>query len=209
MDFISIIIVIIQAMLLIDEKARILRNLVWFILIILLKIREIITKEIIKLLVIMLNINKVIGIIFCHVRINKAFNHDNPSIISGNQKWKGAIPILVNRAEFIAIMNLDGGTRLLIINDSFSIMMTAIKITEEAIACVIKYLIDASEDIILFFLYIRGIIDRRLISNPIHIPNQEYAEMPIKVLDKRRVMNTILYIFVIKKRNNFINRVWT
>ena len=47
------------------------------------------------------------------------------------------------------------------------------KIIVEAIACTIKYLIDDSVDKIFFWLCIRGIIDRRLISNPIHIPSQE------------------------------------
>lgn len=40
---------------------------------------------------------------------------------------------------------------------------------EEAIAWIIKYFRDASDAIILFVLLIRGIIERRLISNPIHI----------------------------------------
>lgn len=173
MDFIIIIIVSIHPILLIEEKAKIFRKLVWFTLITLLIIREITIREIIKLFVIELNINKTMGIIFCHVRIKRAFIHLNPSIISGNQKWKGAIPILVNKAEFIAIKNLVWGTKLLTINDLFSIITTAIRITDDAIACVIKYLIDASEDKILFFLCIRGIIDRRLISRPIHIPNHE------------------------------------
>lgn len=41
------------------------------------------------------------GASFCHVKIKRQFSHDSPSITSGNQKWNGAIPILVTRAEFI------------------------------------------------------------------------------------------------------------
>jgi hypothetical protein len=43
----------------------------------------------------------------------------------------------------------------------------------DAKAWVIKYLRAASEAIIFFVLLIKGIIERRLISNPIHIPIQE------------------------------------
>jgi len=49
----------------------------------------------------MLYINRIIGVIFCHVRISRQFSQFSPSITSGNQKWKGAIPIFVNKAEFI------------------------------------------------------------------------------------------------------------
>lgn len=42
---------------------------------------------------------------------------------------------------------------------------------------VIKYFIVASEVIILLVLPIRGIIERRLISKPIHIPIHEYDEI--------------------------------
>lgn len=43
------------------------------------------------------------GEIFCHVIKIKQFNQDNPSIILGNQKWKGAEPIFKNRDELIKI----------------------------------------------------------------------------------------------------------
>jgi hypothetical protein len=43
----------------------------------------------------------------------------------------------------------------------------------DAIACTIKYFRVASEVIIFIDLLINGIMDRRLISNPIHIPSQE------------------------------------
>ncbi|KAK4882121.1 hypothetical protein RN001_005440 [Aquatica leii] len=60
-------------------------------------------------------------------------------------------------------------------------MIILIRITVEAIACVIKYLIEDSEDII-FLLLIMGIIESKFISNPIHILNHVYAEIEIKVL---------------------------
>lgn len=41
----------------------------------------------------------IIGAIFCQERRIKQLNQESPSITSGNQKWKGAVPILVKRAE--------------------------------------------------------------------------------------------------------------
>lgn len=46
-----------------------------------------------------LYIKIIIGAIFCHVSKIRQFIHDRPSITSGNQKWKGAAPIFVKRAE--------------------------------------------------------------------------------------------------------------
>lgn len=43
------------------------------------------------------------GEIFCQVIKIKLFNQDNPSMIFGNQKWKGVAPIFKNRDELIKI----------------------------------------------------------------------------------------------------------
>lgn len=43
------------------------------------------------------------GVIFCHVIKIKLLNQEKPSIILGNQKWKGAEPIFINRVELIII----------------------------------------------------------------------------------------------------------
>lgn len=121
----------------------------------------------------MLYINKTIGAIFCHVRINKAFNQSKPSITSGNQKWKGAIPIFVRREEFILNIIIDWEFRFVKIFLFIIIRMIDNKMIVEAIACTMKYLIEDSADSLFFLLCIRGIIDNRLISRPNHIPNQE------------------------------------
>lgn len=47
---------------------------------------------------------KTMGVIFCHVSKIKQFNQFNPSITSGNQKWNGAIPIFVSKAELKIII---------------------------------------------------------------------------------------------------------
>lgn len=43
---------------------------------------------------------RIIGAIFCQVSIIVLLSHVNPIIISGNQKWNGAAPILINKAVF-------------------------------------------------------------------------------------------------------------
>ena len=56
-----------------------------------------------------------------------------------------------------------------------------IKKMVEAIAWIIKYLIEDSLVKIFFLSLIRGIKDRRFISKPIHIPNQEEEEIVMKI----------------------------
>lgn len=85
---------------LIDEYAKIFFIFVWFIPIIPLIILLMITINIRKLILLKFEyLINVIGAIFCHVSIIKELVHDNPWIISGNQKWNGAAPILINRAD--------------------------------------------------------------------------------------------------------------
>jgi hypothetical protein len=69
-------------------------------------IDEIIIIEI-NIMNFMLYISRIIGAIFCQVRISKQFIQSIPSITSGNQKWNGAIPIFVRSAEFILSKNVD------------------------------------------------------------------------------------------------------
>lgn len=153
-----------------------------------------------------LYINKIIGAIFCHDnKINELIQF-NPSITSGNQKWKGAAPIFVKSAELkiniiILLFNENGRFIDIEINLNNKIV--------EARACTIKYLIDASVAIMFFVSFIKGINDNRLISKPIHIPNQEWDEIEIIVLIINVDINNNLYNFVIKKKRikTFINGV--
>ena len=46
----------------------------------------------------------VLNLLKTTIKIN-LLNHDNPSIILGNQKWNGTEPIFINIAEFIIIDN--------------------------------------------------------------------------------------------------------
>lgn len=127
--------------------------------------------------------------IFCHVIKIKLFNQDNPSIILGNQKWNGTLPIFINIEEFIII------ARKLFIS-KFFINDNLIKIEKrkfnDAIDCVRKYFNEASVENKLLELEIRGIKLKRLISNPIQHPNQELDEMEIKVLKNKINRKNIL-----------------
>ena len=72
------------------------------------------------------------------------------------------------------------------------LIIIANKIILDAKVCVIKYLIDASEGNKLFLLFIRGIIERRLISNPIHIENHDNDEIVKRVPKIIELKNKIL-----------------
>lgn len=89
---------------LIDEYARIFRSLVWFSPIIPLTIILAIIIIIIVIIELLEYINKTMGASFCHVNKINVLSQFNPSIISGNQKWKGAAPILVNNDELKIIL---------------------------------------------------------------------------------------------------------
>jgi len=112
------------------------------------------------------------GAIFCQINIIMQFIHLKPSIISGNQKWNGAVPILVKRAEFIIIIKVE-----FILGEINSVNIIIIiienRIIKEERAWVIKYFMADSDDNMFFVDVIRGMIDNKLISSPIHIPNQE------------------------------------
>lgn len=83
---------------------------------------------------------------------------------------------------------------------------------EEAKAWIRKYFKLLSE-VIKFFLpsFIRGINESKLISNPIHALNQEFAEIVINDLKINIIKKILFEIFLIKKKRSktFINGVWT
>lgn len=136
------------------------------------------------------------GVIFCHVIKIKLFIHDIPSTILGNQKWKGADPIFINKEVLIII-------EIILLKSKF-FKKIIFKIIEnkkftDAIDWARKYFNDASEDIILFWLEIRGINLKRLISKPIQHPNQEFEEIVIKVLKNNMNKKNILFELIEKK----------
>lgn len=98
---------------------------------------------------------------------------------------------MVNKAEF-NIKIIDE-----FIEGEINSLYENIKIIEkskinEAKAWVIKYFNEDSEDILFFNELNKGIIDNKLISNPIHILNHEYDEIeiivPITILLKKIIL---------------------
>lgn len=150
-----------------------------------------------NILLMFMFIISIIGAIFCHVRRINALFHLNPSITSGNQKCTGAAPSFVNNAVFIIVVN-EKFTRGLINSSVVNNIITAVNKTRDAIACVIKYFIAASEAKIFFFSENSGITDSKLISNPIHIPIQEYEEIATNVPKTIEFTNKILLILIKK-----------
>lgn len=165
------------------------RNLIWFSP----KILPIIEEKIIikdkNNVISKLYIKRIIGAIFCQVNIRRQFIQFNPSITSGNQEWKGAAPIFIKRAEFIIINNKEfWGINSL----KFKfIIIENIKILDVK-AWAIKYFKADSEGYKFLLSFNRGIIERRLISKPIHILNQEYEEIVIKVPNIKEFKKRIL-----------------
>ena len=134
----------------------------------------------------------------------------NPSITPGNQKWNGAAPLFKSRAEEIKRFLYFKRNSLFILSKT-NIKITANKNTEEASACVKKYFKEASDDIKLFVLIIKGINDNKLISNPIHAPSQDVDEIVTSVPLIRVIKNSNLDEFLkIKKKRikTFISGVW-
>lgn len=154
-----------------DEKANNLRRLIWLNPITLLTIIDIIIIIKIKKLNLILYITKIIGAIFCQVNKINLLNQFNPSIISGNQKWNGAAPIFVNNAEFMIMIS--DWSKFEKICEFNEIKIILIKINIEAKAWVKKYFIAASVEYMFLYWEKRGIMEIKLISNPIHMPNQE------------------------------------
>lgn len=150
----------------------------------------------------------IIGAIFCHVSIIKVFNQVKPSIISGNQKWNGAAPIFNKSAEF-NIKFIENFISILYIKLIESLIIENNNIVD-AKAWIMKYFNLASAANILLDLFIKGIIESKLISNPIHILIQLYEEIVINVPENNEIKNNNLYKNIKKKRiKTYINGVWT
>ena len=129
------------------------------------------------------------GVIFCQVIKIKQFNQERPSIIFGNQKWNGVDPIFIKREELIKIEIKLFQKKFFMINN---LKIIVNKKLIEAIDWVKKYFREASEFNKLLGLEIRGIKLSKLISNPIQHPNQELAEIEIKVLKNKINKKNIL-----------------
>lgn len=133
------------------------------------------------------------GVIFCQDIKIKQFNQDIPSIIFGNQKWKGADPIFIIIEELIKIEIKKFISKFFIIINFNKIVN---KKLIEAIDWVKKYFKAASEFNKLLELEIKGINLNKLISNPIQHPIQEVEVIVIKVLKIKIKKKNILLVFI-------------
>ena len=148
------------------------------------------------------------GAIFCHVKIIAHCAQLEIFITWGNQKWKGAIPILILRAIKIIITDLISN-----LEGSIVLSISLVKISiREAIAWTIKYLMAVSVDRGVNLMISKGIRLIRLISKPSHLVYQVLAEHASRVPVIKVEKNTIWYaLFNIKKKEvkTLINGVWT
>lgn len=138
------------------------------------------------------------GVIFCQVIKIKQLNHKSPSLILGNQKWKGADPIFINKEELIINFNklsLKNNLKLIIFIKIINNKLI------EAIVWIRKYFNEASELSKFLVSEIRGINLNKLISNPIQHPNQELDEIARRVLKNNINMKNNLVELKFKKIN--------
>ena len=92
---------------------------------------------------------KIIGVNFCHENKIKQLVQFIPSTTSGNQKWNGAIPIFIKRAELK--LNIIEFSMFFIKKKFFDSKIIEIRRIKEAKACDKKYFNELSEDKELFF----------------------------------------------------------
>lgn len=142
------------------------------------------------------------GANFCHVIKIKLFIHEIPSITLGNQKWKGAIPLLIIKVVEkvqIIIVSIKLKKILFMINNK---IIQNNKLLD-AKAWIKKYFNEASVDNIFSLFIIKGINDNKLISNPIQILNQFIELILIIVpLNNENKNNSLKEFFKIKKKRN-------
>lgn len=113
------------------------------------------------------------GASFCHVNRIIPVARGMPCVTSGTQKWKGASPSLMARAT---VMRMDavGLNSFVMVHwpEYIKLIMTAIMSNAEAVACVRKYLVEASVARGLGFFIMIGIKAIMFISKPIQASSQ-------------------------------------
>lgn len=115
-----------------------------------------------------------------------------PCVTSGTQKWKGDNPSLMARAIVIR-MDAVGSNNFMMVHwlECIRLIIIASISNEEAVACVRKYLAEASVARGLGFIIMMGIIAIMFISSPIQANNQWELIVTIVVLRMRVVSRVI------------------
>lgn len=113
------------------------------------------------------------GAIFCHVRRISPVVRGIPCVTSGTQKWKGDNPSLMARAIVIR-MDAVGSNSFMMVHwpECVRLMVTASMSSVDAVACVRKYLAEASVARGDGFFIMIGMIAIMFISNPIQANSQ-------------------------------------
>lgn len=115
-----------------------------------------------------------------------------PCVTSGTQKWKGDNPSLMARAIVIR-MDAVGSNNFMMVHwlECIRLIIIASISNEEAVACVRKYLAEASVARGLGFFIMMGMIAIMFISSPIQANNQWELIVTIVVLRMRVVSRVI------------------
>lgn len=114
-----------------------------------------------------------------------------PCVTSGTQKWNGDRPSFMVRARVIIVEAV--GLRMLVTvhwPEWRRLMMMASMSSMDAVACVRKYLVEASVDRGLDRFIIMGIMASMFISKPIHTSSQ--CELIITIRVPRMMVSEIM-----------------
>lgn len=131
------------------------------------------------------------GASFCQVRRISPDDRGMPCVTSGTQKWNGDRPSFMVRAKVIIVEAV--GLRVFMTvhwPEWRRFMMMASMSSMDAVACVRKYLVDASVDRGLDRFIIMGIIASMFISKPIQTSSQ--CELIITMRVPRMMVNEMV-----------------
>ena len=136
----------------------------------------------------------VTGAIFCHVVISSAVCSVVPCNTSGSQKWIGAAPIfIIKDRAMIVVENLFLSSRMFQLPVCQTLIVLDSSIIADAIACVKKYLVVASDARVVFGFEMIGRIANMFSSKPIQAISQLELDIvimvPIVMLRKTIVMD--------------------
>lgn len=124
----------------------------------------------------------VIGASFCHVVIRSAVCSVVPCNTSGSQKWIGAAPIFIVRAKvMIVVENLFLSSKMSQLPVCQALVVLARSIIADAIACVRKYLVVASDARVVFGFEMTGRMANMFSSSPTQAMSQLELDMVVIV----------------------------
>lgn len=125
------------------------------------------------------------GANFCHVDINRIIGQDNDSMTWGTQMWNGKAPSL----RTLAAVNSSVINKGEVNGDMRGINSRVVP----AISCKIKYFIAISDEDEDFLIVIKGMIEIRFMTRPIHVrihqDDKNTSKVPNKVVMIERIIH--------------------